>query len=645
MMLLSRFWYAILAVLAAFAVYSMMLAIGQYNRASIKGTNETLADDSNVVQWDIQIDSRHRIDALMGVALDKTIQDSLLATIDKDKIPQKSRADAARALSSLQTKIPAQYKPDAIFVVDRDGRVIAEIGYAAADKFDDFELGGYSSVNDALHGWLRDDTWVWGKQIYRVAARPVEYDIAQPPVGAIVGLKALDRPYAQALVKDTNTNIVFYAGGARVAGAGITGFDESQFAQIEPELGKLDSDATYKSKGHTEIRDLTGPGRLGAVFRKLDGDAYVLGAGYAVVRPRVTIAGAGAFMQNADESDRKNVSWPLIIAIGVAGLVFGLLLTFVEHDLPVSKMRKQAVKLKKGEIDLLQLPQLSGKFRDIGGDVNAGIERVAEKGGGAPRKPADLESILGPVPAEPSMSAFAFPTAEPQSAVRPANPLVAPGSGPKPMPPMPNAPPPPMGGPGMGGPGMGGPGMPPPPGSSPGLRPVSRPNLPPAPAAPQMGNMVALPPQRLQQPETSPTAVMPMQRPDGPGAPPPPFNPPPPAAMPAPPAPAPGPPAILPSKDEEEATMVAAVPQEVLARAIGEAQNPDELEWPNVYEEFLRTKKQCGEPTEGLTFEKFRQTLRKNRDALVQRHNCKRVKFTVYVKDGRASLKATPIKD
>jgi len=105
--------------------------------------------------------------------------------------------------------------------------------------------------------------------------------------------------------------------------------------------------------------------------------------------------------------------------------------------------------------------------------------------------------------------------------------------------------------------------------------------------------------------------------------------------------------AVIPKKkdDEEEATMVAAVPQEVLARAIGEAQNPDELEWPNVYEDFLRVKKQCSEPTEGLTFDKFRQTLRKNRDALVQRHNCKRVKFTVYVKDGRASLKATPIKD
>jgi len=618
MMLLSRFWYAILGVVAGFAVYSLMLAIGQYNRASIKGTNETLAVDSNVVQWDIQIDSRRRIDALMTVALDKTIQDSLLGAIDKDKIPQKSRADAARALAGLQDKLPAQYKPDAIFVVDRDGRVVAEVGYSAADKYEDFELGGYSSVNDALHGWLRDDTWVWGNQMYRVAARPVEYDIAQPPVGAVVGIRALDKRYAQGLVKDTNTNVVFYANGQRIAGAGVDGFDDSQLAQIDPELPKLDADQTYNTKGHTEIRDLTGTGNLGAVFRRIDGDAYLLGGGYAVVRPRATIKGAGAFLANADETDRKNVSWPAIIGIVVAGLFFGLGLTFIEHDRPLAKMRQQAAKLKKGEIDLLQLPQLSGALRDVGADVNAGIERVAEKGGGAPRKPADLDAILGPVPAEPSMSAFAFPMSEPTSAVR-SNPIASsPGSGPKPIPPAPHSAPhapPPMH-------------APPAPQSSPGFQ--SRPGFPPAPAAaPQ--NVVAMPPPRLQQPETSPTTVMPLRAPDGP------------AAAPAPAAPA----AVLPKKkdDEEESTMVAAVPQEVLARAIGDAQNPDELEWPNVYEDFVKTKKQCNEPTEGLTFDKFRQTLRKNRDALVARHNCKRVKFTVYVKDGRASLKATPIKD
>jgi hypothetical protein len=92
--------------------------------------------------------------------------------------------------------------------------------------------------------------------------------------------------------------------------------------------------------------------------------------------------------------------------------------------------------------------------------------------------------------------------------------------------------------------------------------------------------------------------------------------------------------------------MVGHVPPEVLAQATGEHRLADDAkEWVAVYEDFIRTKKQCGEPVEGLTFEKFSHTLKKNRDALVQRHGCKQVKFSVYVKEGRASLKATPVKD
>jgi hypothetical protein len=102
-----------------------------------------------------------------------------------------------------------------------------------------------------------------------------------------------------------------------------------------------------------------------------------------------------------------------------------------------------------------------------------------------------------------------------------------------------------------------------------------------------------------------------------------------------------------PSDEDDEATMVGHVPPEVLAQATGEHRTPaeDAKEWTAVYEDFIRTKKQCGEPVEGLTFEKFSHTLKKNRDALVQRHGCRHVKFSVYVKEGRASLKATPVKD
>lgn len=116
------------------------------------------------------------------------------------------------------------------------------------------------------------------------------------------------------------------------------------------------------------------------------------------------------------------------------------------------------------------------------------------------------------------------------------------------------------------------------------------------------------------------------------------------------PTPAPGlPPGFTPamaaqklSKEEEEQTMVAQPSADLINAAGGSEQA---TEWKNVYEEFLKTKRECGEPTDGLTFEKFQQTLKKNRDALMQRHGCKRVKFSVYVKEGRASLKATPVRD
>jgi hypothetical protein len=42
---------------------------------------------------------------------------------------------------------------------------------------------------------------------------------------------------------------------------------------------------------------------------------------------------------------------------------------------------------------------------------------------------------------------------------------------------------------------------------------------------------------------------------------------------------------------------------------------------------------------------KFSEKLIKNRQDLMAKTGCRDVKFTVYVKDGKAALKATPIKD
>jgi DUF2075 family protein len=56
-------------------------------------------------------------------------------------------------------------------------------------------------------------------------------------------------------------------------------------------------------------------------------------------------------------------------------------------------------------------------------------------------------------------------------------------------------------------------------------------------------------------------------------------------------------------------------------------------------------KRSCNEPIAGLIYERFAEKLIKNRDDLMMKTGCRDVRFTVYVKDGKAALKATPVKD
>jgi hypothetical protein len=76
----------------------------------------------------------------------------------------------------------------------------------------------------------------------------------------------------------------------------------------------------------------------------------------------------------------------------------------------------------------------------------------------------------------------------------------------------------------------------------------------------------------------------------------------------------------------------------------GEPVASDEDHWRVVYGEFLKTREQCGEPREGVPYDRFRLKLQKNRDQLVAKYACRTVRFQVYVKEGRAALKASPVR-
>jgi hypothetical protein len=87
--------------------------------------------------------------------------------------------------------------------------------------------------------------------------------------------------------------------------------------------------------------------------------------------------------------------------------------------------------------------------------------------------------------------------------------------------------------------------------------------------------------------------------------------------------------------------MVAAVGAPVPAASF---EVDEETHWQQIFQDFLRTRVSCGENAEGLTYDKFRQKLEGNKAQLVGKYGCKTVRFQVYVKDGKAALKATPVK-
>ena len=98
--------------------------------------------------------------------------------------------------------------------------------------------------------------------------------------------------------------------------------------------------------------------------------------------------------------------------------------------------------------------------------------------------------------------------------------------------------------------------------------------------------------------------------------------------------------------DEDEATMIAEIPQELIDAANAQlaasrekkATSEEEQHFREMFEQFVATQKECGE--EEIPFAKFASKLRATRDQILKNHDATGVRFTVYVKDSKAALKA-----
>ena len=107
-------------------------------------------------------------------------------------------------------------------------------------------------------------------------------------------------------------------------------------------------------------------------------------------------------------------------------------------------------------------------------------------------------------------------------------------------------------------------------------------------------------------------------------------------------------PTAAPTKSvDDNRTVVAQVPQELLAQVApkNDVDAADEAHYKEVYEKFVQTRIECGEDTSDLSYERFVAKLLKNRQQIVEKHKARSVRFQVYVKDGKAALRALPVRE
>jgi hypothetical protein len=580
-MIASRFWIGLLGLSLSAAALVVYLAVSMHDRLGTRMAAEGLSADSRVVSWYLKNSAREGAAQLIRFAGNDGVARSLSSASRADRsedIDAGTRRQLKAALTKIAQEIPKDDAFDAVFAVSQSGEVVASIGFDQAND-PEFELGGYPVVADALHGYVRDDTLVLDR-VYRVMARPVEFELGQLPAGAVVGLRVVDDRFAAELSERTGAAVAFYASGRRVALGAPSTFDRSGLDQIVTDLPSLEKDDDYRDKGRTDVHPF--PDGLAVVYARLPGETWRLGAGYAVARQAPRVLGIGGILKQADSKDKDAVSRLLLIGIALFSTAIGLGLVFWEYTLPLNAFKRQIKALSSGSATQLNVQSMRGPFRQLALDLNLAIDRAPRSSVADDGVAVGFEQVFGDAPTSAPMAAFGVPgSVPPASAVAvgmkaaavpaPQYAQAAGGFDFAPMVPAGSA------------------------GAAP-AHAAARGAVPPrrrgsagqdAYAMGAGGTAVAIPP----------------QLPDAPGV--------------------------------EQLDMHQA------------PNGTDDLEpeWMQVYHDFVRLKQDCGEAVEGFTFERFTHTLRKNRDTLMREHGVQRVHFSAYVKQGRAALKAKPVRD
>jgi hypothetical protein len=660
----SKTWFLLVALVGALAIAVALLSARPLQRDLEHETGARLERAQHSASLLLKVNARKWIDTAAQVATDAVLVEAL-------EQATKGPADLGLVHKTVQERLRYfndKMKVDLVWATDARGRVIARAGLDEQAYKDGIE--GFPLVADALRGYRGDDTWSLSGKLYRVAAAPV---IARDHyAGALVVAQEVAGELAQSMKRVLDVDVAFLLRGRVLAAS----------SQL-PMLGQLPllvdqrfDEMMANGRSAPVAIDQGGDGYL-VVVAPFAGEAEDHRAAYALVVPRRPPVTFAYLTSQLLATDPKTLPWMQLAPIGgglLLALIIGFVLMRVEAIGPSKRLAREAQSLARGEITRLDDDRHPGRFGTVARALNTTLDRL----GSSPRLTVTPPRDVGfgprpepfaprpeprngdgppafaprPEPFAPRPEPFA-PRPEAFAPRPPAVPMFAPSaqteSDPQSVPEFearatnararaPEPPPMPLLSEEQ------------PPDTSE-LRQTSVRGVdvrgPLATSGPSAPTMQADAPGRT---DTEPTNMGPdfvespsevftpithkVQSQRGMAAP-------------------QGLSATGPSvqKDPFDDQTAVASPTEALLRAAREvsqvaanpAEDPLEHEFRQVYRDFIETKQACGEPTEGITFDKFSGKLRSNRQQLISRYACKTVKFQVYVKDGKAALKATPV--
>lgn len=586
-MFLSKIWFFLVALGAAIALTIALVMPRPAQRQLETEETARLTTACSVIDILLADAARDRVAFSATFARAPEVISALDAATGAKELDANRMKQVRQAIEDLIKKANGAYVPDFAILIDHKGRVVARYKIDQ-DEFGDV-VAGRPLVDDALAGYLRDDLWTANGTMYFVSAAPViRTNSPIDYVGAVVLGQKVTNEFASDLshrLSAIDTQVAFYLGNDDVAASRPLAIDHKPMLDTLAQL--TGPDVSRDCEANHQIPVLAGSDRYTAMIGRLPGEARLKSAYYAVFAKTVQARGFGGTLAAVRKSD---LSVKILIVVAIAFLIvlaLGIGFMFIESDRPLRRLTNDAVKLAKNESERLAEDAHGGKYGSIARSVNIHIDKV---GRDAKAARTNLDQLLGPAP-EGSLGtidllAGALPSARPGGAGAAAAPPPSDFKFHDPAPiPAPFA--------------------------SPSSAPPRAPTPPPV--------------------QVRPAAPPPRQ---------------------APPVPSATPPRGIPGPSPSHGTTQPLSLDDDILGGLAPSPVPAAVAAPDgdgyfkqVFEQFVAVKKSCGENTAGLTYAKFADKLVKNRDDLIVKTGCREVRFTVYVKDGKAALKATPVKD